>query len=182
MKYVCNSSIIIIQIKSFIDRRSLRAPFCFLRESQTFEFVPKDEQKSSKRGARSAPLCWWGNCLHYFYYGFCIFPKNVVLLVFYTVNLCARNYNNICTPNAKQITYAHSSPHVPATILSQCASEITTETKARRSFRGVVLTNLAKKLPRRPPAKAREARFVDEGASWQFFGYILLARRRVANA
>ena len=27
----------------------------------------------------------------------------------------------------------------------------------------VVLTNLAKKLPRRPPAKAREARFVDEG-------------------
>ena len=34
---------------------------------------------------------------------------------------------------------------------------------SRRSLRGVVLTNLAKKLPRRPPAKAREARFVDEG-------------------
>ena len=33
----------------------------------------------------------------------------------------------------------------------------------RRSLRGVVLTNLAIKLPRRPPAKAREARFVDEG-------------------
>ena len=33
----------------------------------------------------------------------------------------------------------------------------------RLSLRGVVLTNLAKQLPRRPPAKAREARFVDEG-------------------
>ena len=34
---------------------------------------------------------------------------------------------------------------------------------SRRSLRGVVLTDLAKKLPRRPLAKAREARFVDEG-------------------
>ena len=35
--------------------------------------------------------------------------------------------------------------------------------KLGRSLRGVVLTNLAKQLPRRPLAKAREARFVDEG-------------------
>ena len=31
----------------------------------------------------------------------------------------------------------------------------------RRSLRGIVLTNLAKNLPRRPLAKAREARLVD---------------------
>ena len=36
-------------------------------------------------------------------------------------------------------------------------------TETRRSLRGVVLINLAKKLPRRPRAKAREARLVDEG-------------------
>ena len=33
----------------------------------------------------------------------------------------------------------------------------------RRLLIDVGLINLAKKLPRRPPAKAREARFVDEG-------------------
>ena len=34
---------------------------------------------------------------------------------------------------------------------------------ARRSLRGVVLTNLAENCQDAPPAKAREARLVDEG-------------------
>ena len=41
--------------------------------------------------------------------------------------------------------------------------------ETRRSLRGVVLTNLAKQLPRRPLAKAREARLVDEGGVVAFF-------------
>ena len=36
-------------------------------------------------------------------------------------------------------------------------------TMTRRSLRGVVLTNLAEKLPRRTLAEAHEARLVDEG-------------------
>ena len=41
---------------------------------------------------------------------------------------------------------------------------------ARRSLHGVVLINLAKKMPRRPLVKAREARFVDEGGVVAIFG------------
>ena len=51
-----------------------------------------------------------------------------------------------------------------------------------RSLRGVVLTNLAKRLPRRPLAKVREARLVDEGGVVAIIWLNYLARRRVTNA
>ena len=53
---------------------------------------------------------------------------------------------------------------------------------SRRSLRGVVLTNVAKHLPRRHPAKAREAPFVDEGGVVAIFWLNSLARRHVTNA
>ena len=51
-----------------------------------------------------------------------------------------------------------------------------------RSLRGVVRTNLAKQMPRRPLAKAREARLVDEGGVVAFFRLNQLARRHATNA